>query len=116
MWLKPAFYAADARRQLTEALWDAYKNHDKQPVIVIDERYLLSTAMVEKIRLLTNLQMDAAPPMALILVGQTELRHRLQLQTFEAIAQRVNLRFHLSGLSAQETKAYIHHLSLGFSK
>lgn len=117
MGLKPAFHAADARRQLSEALWDAYKNHDKQPVIIIDEGHLLSAAMLEEIRFLTNFQMDAASPMALILVGQTELRHRLRLQTFEAIAQRVNLRFHLTGLSAQETKAYIeHHLRVAGAK
>ncbi len=47
MGLKPAFYAAEARRQLSEALWDAYKNHDKQPVIIIDEGHLLSAAMLE---------------------------------------------------------------------
>jgi len=93
--LKPAFYAAGTRRQLTEALWDTYKNHDKQPVIIIDEGHLLSAAMLEEIRFLTNFQMDAASPMALILVGQTKLRHRLRLQTFEAITQRVNLRFYL---------------------
>ncbi|MGQ9712400.1 MAG: ExeA family protein [Desulfotomaculales bacterium] len=113
MGLKPAFHAADARRQLIEALWDAYKNHDKQPVIIIDEGHLLSAAMLEEIRFLTNFQMDAASPMALILVGQTELRHRLRLQTCEAIAQRVNLRFHLAGLSAKETRSYIqHHLQV----
>ena len=48
---------------------DAYKEHDKQPVITIDERHLLSTTMVEEIRFLTNFQTDAASPMALILVG-----------------------------------------------
>ena len=51
--------------------------------------------------------MDSASPMALCLVGQTELRSRLRLRAFAAISQRVNLRFHLTGLPEPETKAYI---------
>jgi type II secretory pathway predicted ATPase ExeA len=48
--------------------------------------------------------------MALILVGQTELRTVLAAADLRGSrAQRVNLRFHLAGLSAQETKAYIQH-------
>ncbi|HOJ12195.1 MAG TPA: hypothetical protein PK733_16625 [Clostridiales bacterium] len=36
---------------------------------------------------------------------------------FEAIAQRVNVRFHLSGLSPEETKGYIkHHLQVAGGK
>ena len=46
------------------------------------------------------------------IVQELEL-HRLRLQTFEAIAQQVNLRFHLAGLSDQETRSYIqHHLQV----
>ncbi len=113
MGLNPAFHAADARRQLTHALWDAHKNHDKQAVIVIDEGHLLGPQLLEEIRFLTNFHMDSASPMALVLVGQTELRQRLRLQTFEAITQRVNLRYHLTGLSEPETNAYIqHHLKV----
>lgn len=113
MGLNPVFHAADARRQLTQALWDAHKNQDKQPVIVIDEGHLLSQTMLEEIRFLTNFHMDSASPMALCLVGQTELRQRLRLQTFEAITQRVTMRYHLAGFSDLETKAYIqHHLKV----
>ena len=111
--LKPAFHAADTRRQLTQAVWDVYKNHDKQPTIVIDEAHLLSSAMLEEVRFLTNFHLDSASPMTLILVGQTELRQRFRLQTLEAITQRINLRYHLTGLSDLETKAYIiHHLKV----
>jgi len=113
MGLRPAFSAADSRRLLVQALWDSYRNQGKQPVIVIDEGHLLSPVMLEEIRFLTNFQMDSASPMALILVGQTELRHRLKLQTFEAIAQRVSIRYHLAGLTEQETKEYVlHHMKV----
>jgi len=111
--LNPAHQTAEARRQVTRALWDAHACHDRRPLVVIDEAHLLSPAMLEEIRFLTNFQMDSASPMALCLVGQTELRSRLRLRAFEAISQRVNLRFHLTGLPEPETKAYIgHHLKV----
>ncbi len=111
--LAPGFITAEARRQVAQALWDAYSAHDRRPLIVIDEAHLLSPAMLEEIRFLSNYQMDSASPMALCLVGQPELRSKLRLRAFEAISQRVTLRFHLAGLPEPETKAYIgHHLKV----
>jgi general secretion pathway protein A len=44
-------------------------------------------------------------------LGQPELRRILSTQIYEAIVQRLNLRFHLPGMSLEETKGYIaHHL------
>lgn len=69
--------------------------------------------MLEEVRFLTNFYMDSASPMALCLVDQTELCHRLRLKSLEAISHRVNLRFHLVGLPEKETRAYIeHHLKV----
>jgi len=69
--------------------------------------------MLEEIRFLANFGMDSTSPMALCLVGQPELRARLRLRAFEAISQRVTLRFHLTGLPEPETRAYIqHHLKV----
>jgi len=107
--LSPGFYTADTRRAVTQAIWDAHAGHDRRPLIVIDEAHLLSPAMLEEIRFLTNFGMDSASPMALCLVGQPELRARLRLRAFEAISQQVTLRFHLGGLPEAETKAYIGH-------
>jgi len=111
--LDPGFYTADVRRAVTQALWDAHAGHDRRPLIVIDEAHLLAPAMLEEVRFLTNFHMDSASPMALCLVGQPELRSKLRLRAFEAISQRVTLRFHLVGLPEAETKAYIgHHLKV----
>jgi len=109
MSIQPAFHAADARRQLMAALRDSAHKYERQPVVVIDEAHLLSPPLLEEIRFLTNYQMDSASPMALCLIGQGELRRRLRLQVFEAIVQRITMRYHLSGLTEQETGEYIHH-------
>ena len=107
--IRPALHKADAKRQLDAAIWDYHKKHDIQPVLVIDEAHLLSADMLEEIRFVVNYQMDSAAPLTLVLCGQPELRQRLRLQCFEAISQRINVRFHLAGLSDLETKAYIQH-------
>lgn len=46
-------------------------------------------------------------------MGQPELKKVLKLQVFEAIMQRVNIRYHLPGMEEGETKRYInHHLKI----
>ncbi len=42
-------------------------------------------------------------------MGQPDLRALLRLRAFEAIQQRVGIRFHLTGLNAAETEAYVAH-------
>ena len=107
----PRFYRGDAKRQLNRVILDLYENHRKTPVIIIDEGHLLKREMLEEIRFLTNFKMDSFSPMSLILLGQPELRRILSTQIYEAIVQRLNLRFHLPGMSLEETKGYIaHHL------
>jgi len=112
MGLCPAYHAPDAKRQASDALWSAYEQQ-RQPVLIVDEAHLLSPTMLEELRFCLNFSMDAASPLTLILAGQTELRHRLALRAFDAIRQRIALRYHLSGLSAEETAAYLrHHLQI----
>lgn len=103
----PRFYRGDAKRQFHATLADLFDVQHKTPVIIIDEGHLLSKEMLEEIRFLMNLRMDSFYPMSLILVGQPEMKRLLHLQTFEAIAQRVNLRFHLPGMELAETKNYV---------
>lgn len=82
-------------------------------MIIIDEGHLLGKEMLEEIRFLTDFRMDSFSPMSLIPVGQPELRRILQVQIYEAIVQRVNIRFHLPGMDAKETAGYItHHLKV----
>lgn len=109
----PRFYRGDAKRQLHAALRDLHDTHHKLPVIIIDEGHLLDKTMLEEIRFLMNFDIDSTAPMSLLLVGQPELRRILRLQLYEAIAQRINLRFHLPAMEPQETAQYIaHHLAV----
>lgn len=69
--------------------------------------------MLEEIRFLTNFRMDSFSPMSLLLLGQPELKRILNTIIYEAIVQRLGIRFHLDGMGRDETKGYIaHHLKI----
>jgi general secretion pathway protein A len=104
---EPRFYRGDAKRQLQKALAVLTDDEKRTPVVIVDEAHLLSREMLEEIRFLLNLRMDSYSALSLVLVGQTELRETLKLQVNKAIWQRVDIRFHLTTLTREETAAYI---------
>jgi len=50
--------------------------------------------MLSELRFVVGYQMDSCSLFPLILVGQSELRRVLRLKKYEAIAQRIPLRYH----------------------
>jgi type II secretory pathway predicted ATPase ExeA len=80
----------------------------KRPVIIIDEAQLIpGKATFEELRLLTNFQLDDRNLLALVLIGQTELRERLNRRPYQALRQRIGMQYHLGPLDAEETAAYV---------
>lgn len=104
---KPAFYRGDAKRQLHKALEQVIEVEHKSPIVIADEAHLLSREMLEEIRFLLNHKMDSHSSLALILVGQSELKDTLRLQVNDAISQRVDMRYNLVAMSKEETRNYI---------
>jgi len=80
-----------------------------QPILVVDEAHLLSDRLLHELRFWLNADMDAATPFTLVLLGQTDLRQRLQLKDFEALDQRIQVRYHLHPFDLEESAAYIKH-------
>jgi len=101
------FYRGDAKRQLHREIEMMRGIHHLQPVVVVDEAHLLDREMLEEVRFLLNTNMDAQSPMALILVGQSELWDRLQLQSYVAIRQRIDLQCKLTHYDRAEVGTYI---------
>jgi type II secretory pathway predicted ATPase ExeA len=80
------------------------------PVIIIDEAQLIpSKDTFEEIRLLTNFQLDYTNLISLILVGQPDLRRRLNHKSYLALKQRIGLFFHLGPITEDEIKNYVMH-------
>ena len=62
---------------------------------------------LEAVRMLTNDQMDAASPLACLLIGQPTLRRMLRLGVLAALDQRIALRYAIPAMTPAETASYI---------
>jgi len=89
-----------------------YKDYEAgiSPVIIIDEAQLIPNKdTFEEIRLLTNFQLDYTNLISLILVGQTDLRRRLNHKTYLPLRQRIGLFYNLGPLTESEIRGYVEH-------
>jgi general secretion pathway protein A len=75
--------------------------------LVIDEAQALSTALLEEIRLLANVETPSEKLLPLVLVGQPALGARLEERGLRQLKQRVALRCEISPLSLAETAMYM---------
>jgi general secretion pathway protein A len=81
----------------------------KRTVLIVDEAQHLSSTVLEQIRLLSNLETDRAKLLQIILVGQVELSAKLSQRNLRQLNQRVSVRYRMTALRPQETRAYIQH-------
>lgn len=105
--MESKFYRGDAKRQLHREIEVMRGIHLLRPVVVVDEGHLLDREMLEEVRFLLNVRMDAQSPMALILVGQNELWDRLSLQANAAIRQRIDLQCKLPHYDRAQVGEYV---------
>jgi len=81
----------------------------RRTILVVDEAQNLSPAVLEQVRLLTNLETAKQKLLQIILIGQPELRDLLARTDLRQLAQRITGRYHLEPLSVSETAHYIEH-------
>jgi type II secretory pathway predicted ATPase ExeA len=106
---EPRFHSSDLLDQIHARLLEL-DSQDRAALLVVDEAHLIpGKPTFEEIRMLTNFQLDDRNLIAVVLVGQPELRERLRRRTYRALTQRIGVSFHLVPLSAADTLAYIHH-------
>lgn len=98
----------DVYKVINEALVDFYASHQRV-ICVIDEAQSMPPALLEQIRLLTNLETHREKLLTLVLVGQPELRDLLARHDLRQLNQRITARYHLNLLSLEETAAYLEH-------
>lgn len=101
------FYRGDAKRQLHREIEMLRGIHHVKPCVIVDEAHLLDREMLEEVRFLLNVRMDSESPMALMLVGQSELWERLRMQAYTAIRQRIDLQCKLQHYDRAQTGEYI---------
>ncbi len=89
-------------------LLDAHSRGSKT-VLIIDEAQNLSFDVLEQIRLLTNLETSKQKLLQVIMLGQPELKTRLERPEMRQLAQRITARYHLEPLSKDEIQGYVCH-------
>ena len=81
----------------------------KDTVLIIDEAQDLTDELLEQVRLLSNLETDSRKLLQIVLLGQPELRDRLNNPKLRQLRQRITVRFHLPPLAKFEMEKYIRH-------
>jgi len=81
----------------------------RRTLLIIDEAQNLSVQVLEELRLLSNLNSESDIALQTLLVGQPELREKLERPELVQFAQRVSVDFHLECLSLNEARAYVRH-------
>lgn len=105
--IESRFYRGDAKRQLQKEVEIIRGVQKKKVVCVLDEAHLLERETIEEFRFLLNYRYDSMSPMALVLVGQTELWEKLRMQRYAAVRQRIDINCILPHLDRAETESYI---------
>ena len=78
-------------------------------VLLIDEAQNLKNTSLEEVRLLSNLETEKEKLFQIVLVGQPELREKLNSPMLKQLRQRISVRYHIHPLERQEVAQYIFH-------
>ena len=89
-------------------LLTAHSKH-KKVFLIIDEAQSINHELFEKIRLLSNIELDSRKLINVFFVGQSEIENVLMDEKNKAIRQRITTASHLNPLTESETKKYIAH-------
>jgi general secretion pathway protein A len=78
-------------------------------VLIIDEAQNLKSSVLEELRILSNLETEKEKLFQMILVGQPQLKTKLNSPGLEQLRQRISVRFHITPLEKDEVGEYIYH-------
>jgi general secretion pathway protein A len=81
----------------------------REAVLIIDEAQDLTPELLEQVRLLSNLETNERKLLQIVLMGQPELRDRLNDHSLRQLRQRITVRYHLTPLSRTEVRQYVQH-------
>lgn len=105
----PYSHKADLLDAIYEMIYQDFES-GVSLVLIIDEAQLIpGKDTFEELRLLTNFQLDDTNLLTFILVGQTDLRRRLDHKSYLPLKQRIGLFYHLGPIDEDEMKGYIEH-------
>lgn len=82
---------------------------NRRTVLIVDEAQNMAPETLEELRMLSNINADKDQVLQVVLVGQEELRDTLRRPDLVQFAQRITVDYHLTPLTAEETRDLIRH-------
>ncbi len=79
----------------------------KRTILIVDEAQNLTAAMLEELRMLSNINNEQDVLLQMVLVGQPEMLETLRRPELRQFVQRIAVHCHLDPLTPAETAAYI---------
>jgi general secretion pathway protein A len=95
--------------QRLEKLFAEKQSLGKRCLLVIDEAQNLPVAVLEELRMLSNITIAGRAPFQGVLLGQPQFRQMLAEAGLEQLRQRVLASYHLGPLSPEDTRDYVKH-------
>ncbi len=84
-------------------------SENKTVLLLIDEAQNLTPRCLEEVRMLSNLETEKEKLIQIVLVGQPELRKKIEMPKLEQLRQRIAIHYHIYPLTESETRDYIMH-------
>lgn len=78
-------------------------------VLIVDEAQNLTPKVLEEIRMLSNLETEKEKLIQIILLGQPQLKAKLEHHNMEQFKQRIAVYYHITSLDRAEAEQYIKH-------
>ena len=78
-------------------------------VLIIDEAQNMRSSALETVRLLSNIETEKEKLLQIVLVGQPQLRDKLNAPDLLQLKQRIAVRFHVRALHEREVGGYVDH-------
>ena len=103
------FHPYTAFRKLKEGVLSLHSQKGLKTIIILDEAQEVLPKTLSSLKNLVNFNMDSTNLLLLILCGQKELADTLRLEPLESLNRRIRIRYHMQGLSLEETSLYISH-------
>lgn len=95
-------------RQLNNFLIEELSKNNNV-ILIIDEAQNLKLSILEEIRMLSNLETEKEKLFQIILVGQPELKVKIDSPALKQLKQRIAVRFHITPMEKDEIEKYIEH-------
>jgi general secretion pathway protein A len=87
----------------------AERAQGRRVILVIDEAQNLDPDVLERVRLISNLETEREKLIQIVLIGQPELEESLSRADLRQLRQRITVRWNLEPFSRGETSSYLRH-------